>query len=287
MTVAKILVPIRGDGKGANVFSHAAAVARRFNSHIAALHSRPRPEDILPFGVPMPAAFREQMAASAREVADLEEGNLRKVFEEQASALGIEVVSVMPPPADRVTASWHEATGKQIETIRVHGRLADLVVVAKPDRDRNLGANTLKSALFSTGRPVLMCPDRTDAPVAVGDRLVIAWGGTTENARAVALAMDLIHAATEVTVLTIGTIDSGATAEELVAYLAIRGIKARLERVAVRGGVGATLLAESQSLGADLLVMGAYSHSHAHETLFGGATQHVVDHGAIPVVMVH
>ena len=43
----------------------------------------------------------------------------------------------------------------------------------------------------------------------------------------------------------------------------------------------------AESVGADLLVMGAYSHSHEHESVFGGATQYVVDQTGMPVVMVH
>ena len=287
MTIAKILVPVRGDGKGDNVLAHAAAVASRFNSHIAVLHSRPRPDDVMPFGVPVAASFRALLLEQASSLADSEEGHLRERFEIFARDHGIWVVSDLPPPMDRVTASWHEATGKQIETIAIHGRLADLVTVAKPDRDRNLGANTLKSALFATGRPVLMCPDAKEPPASVGERVMIAWGGTTENARAVALAMPLIQAAAEVTVLTVGGVENGATAEELASYLAIRGVGAALRTVPRSDSVGATLLSEAASAGADLLVMGAYSHSHAHETIFGGATQHVVDHAEFPVVLVH
>ena len=61
--------------------------------------------------------------------------------------------------------------------IRRHGRLADMICVAKPDVDRSLGANTLKAALFHTGRPVMMCPPTETAPDALGARVAIAWNG--------------------------------------------------------------------------------------------------------------
>lgn len=32
--IRKVLVPVRGDGKGGNVLAHAAALARGFNGHI-------------------------------------------------------------------------------------------------------------------------------------------------------------------------------------------------------------------------------------------------------------
>jgi len=32
--ISKILVPVRGDGKGDNVLAHAAVLARGFNAHL-------------------------------------------------------------------------------------------------------------------------------------------------------------------------------------------------------------------------------------------------------------
>jgi nucleotide-binding universal stress UspA family protein len=67
--VTTILVPIRGDGKGEGMLDHALAVARRFNAHITVVHCRPRPEDMLPFGVYAPASFRQEITASAAALA--------------------------------------------------------------------------------------------------------------------------------------------------------------------------------------------------------------------------
>ncbi len=287
MPIAKLLVPVRGDGKGANVLAHAAVVARRFNAHIAVLHSRPQPDQMVPFGVPLPASYREKLMDSAKTLADEEEGHLKAIFERTAAEMGLEIVTEGLPPHDRPSISWHEATGKQIDTIRIHGRLADLVLAAQPDNDRNLGANTLKSALFATGRPVLMCPPSEKAPETIGERIVVAWAGTAESARAVALGMDLIQGAAEVTVLTLGSADGGAPADELVDYLALRGVTARHHNAPQKGDVGEALVAHTKSLGGDLLLMGAYSRSHFSETVFGGATQSVIDEADIPVVLVH
>jgi nucleotide-binding universal stress UspA family protein len=172
--------------------------------------------------------------------------------------------------------------------IKSHGRLADLVVVARPDRDRNLGRNTLKAALFNTGRPVLVCPPAEVPPEVLGERLAIAWNGSMEASRAVALALPLIQEAREIVVLDGGVGDHGATGEELMRYLAIRGVGARCEPIHADDNPGATILSAAAGVArADLLVMGAYGHSREHETIFGGATQYVVDHTMMPVVMVH
>ncbi len=57
--------------------------------------------------------------------------------------------------------------------------------------------------------------------------------------------------------------------------------------VPVRGdGKGENVLAAAAA-GADPLMMGAYSDSREQESVFGGATQHVVDRTTMPVIMVH
>ena len=43
----------------------------------------------------------------------------------------------------------------------------------------------------------------------------------------------------------------------------------------------------AKTAAADLIVMGAYSRSRENETVFGGATQTVVDRAEMPILMVH
>jgi len=279
MTVRRIVIPIRGDGKGENVLAHAAALARRYGAHVEALHCRARVEDLMPYGVPVPAFLRRQIEESAHGVADQEEAKLREKYRALLGPLGLE--------GGEATASWREAPGKQVDVIKSNGRLADIVVVAKPDRDRNLGANTLKAALFNTGRPVMMCPPRADHPATLCDRVAVAWNGSIEAARAVALTSGILQRASEVTVLSGGDEVHGATSDDLVAYLAARGVAARLERFDAGRKVGKTLLRRSADLGVDTLVMGAYGDSHERESVFGGNTQIVVDNATLPVIFVH
>ena len=59
MTVRTILVPVRGDGKGERVLDHALNFARHYSAHLDVVHCRPRPEDLLPFGVSVPAILKK------------------------------------------------------------------------------------------------------------------------------------------------------------------------------------------------------------------------------------
>ena len=49
--------------------------------------------------------------------------------------------------------------------------------------------------------------------------------------------------------------------------------------------VGAGLLGAARDFGADLLTMGAYSHSRLRQLILGGVTRHVLENAEIPVLM--
>ena len=281
-----ILTPIRSDGKADNVLAHAAALGRRYNSHVSAVHCRPRPEDMLPYGVPIPRFLKEQIAKSATSLADSDEAELRSEFDRIIAKYGLSFSET--PDYTRPTASWREVMGKQADIMRSYARLANMVVVAQPDHELNLGSNTLKAALFHSGRPVMMCPPREAPPETLGARVAIAWNGSLEASRAVNLCRILIRCADSITILTTGRETPGATADDLVAYLGRRGISAGIDRFETRGrNVGQALLDHAGEAGADTLIMGAYGDSHERETIFGGNTQTIVDHAKMPVVFVH
>jgi hypothetical protein len=48
-----------------------------------------------------------------------------------------------------------------------------------------------------------------------------------------------------------------------------------------------TSMAQAQELGADLLVKGAYTQSRLRQMIFGGPTQHILEHAELPVLMAH
>lgn len=283
--LSRILVPVRGDGMGEVVLSHAAVLAHRHKAHIVVAHCRPSPEAMFPYSRALPSFARETFLKQAAELSDQEEAGLRDKLHEVA--LSRDLQETNRPDGSRASIEYVEETGRMMDVVRHNGRLADLIVVAKPDRDRNLGTNTLKAGLFQTGRPVLMCPPASEAPKDFGAHIALAWNGSLEAARMVALTLDLAEAADEVTVLCGGKgVPHGATTEELVAYYALRGVTARINRFDAKNP-GSMLLEKAREAGAEMLLMGAYGVSHERETLLGGNTQAVVDKAEMAVVMAH
>ena len=77
-----------------------------------------------------------------------------------------------------------------------------MIVMSRPDADTAAAYNrAIESALFESGRPVLLSPPT--APKQIATNIMIHWNGSTEQARANALAMPLLHLAGRVTVLTV------------------------------------------------------------------------------------
>ena len=45
------------------------------------------------------------------------------------------------------------------------------------------------------------------------------------------------------------------------------------------------MLAAAQEFGADMMTMGAYSHSRLRQLILGGVTRHVLENANLPVLM--
>ena len=139
--------------------------------------------------------------------------------------------------------------------------------------------------LFDSGRPVVIAPKRT--PSAIGRRVCIAWNGTGESASAVLSMLPWVRSADAVCVLHSEDYQRrGPAAAELLDYLAIHGVRAELHSFrAIDKDVGAGLLAACAKFDADLLGMGAYSHSRLRQLILGGVTRHVLEKASLPVLM--
>lgn len=286
MTLRSILVPVRGDGLGEGVLDHALCLAKRHSAHLEVLHCRPKPEDMIPYGIPIPASLRKSLTASATTLADEQEGEIRKLFDDYCAKRGIEEVNGYPWPKDKVSATWREAVGKQANVIGLRGRMCDLIVVSKPDRDQNLGLNTLQAALVESGKLVLMCPPK---PVQdLGARVAIAWNGSGEAARAMTAALPILRKADAVVLLATSDRKLAVSAEEAKIYLETHGASCSIQSFK-RGSqsVPKLLLDSAKQAGADCLLMGAYGQSRQREIIMGGVTQYVVDHADLPILFMH
>ncbi len=289
MPIKYIIAPVRGDGKGESVLGLAMAVGRKFGSHIDVLHVHAKPEDMIPFGVPVPRMFRQTIMDAAGNIAHQEEERLRGIFDEYCARHDAEIVPVETPeyPADRLSISWREEAGKQVSVIRDLGPMTDLIVLARPDAESDLGMNSLMCALFDVRKLTAVAPPQVSEEV--GEHVAIAWNGSGEAARSVTWALPLLAKARNVTVLIAPDENNPAkTDEALRRYLRLHGILAESRAFKIgRRDIGGPLLEAAGKAGADMLVMGAFGAEKRHELVLGGVTQYVIEHSDLPLIMAH
>ncbi len=208
-----------------------------------------------------------------------------KIRKEQANwAAGLRtIVEAWKPDAERqgVRAELIDVEGDAADVVIEHGRRADAIVVARPaEHESQRAHDCMHAALFDTGCPVLVVPPGFRGPL--GRVVAIAWKDDERAAKAVRAALPILRRAQAVHVLSAGE------GPVLPPVLAEHEIAATPHLVT--GGDGTTgdrILRAAHQLGADLLVMGAFSHQPWRERLFGGVTRTMLAAADLPLLMLH
>lgn len=274
MSMRAILVPLEQNDYTQSVLACAHLLAGRFGGHIQGFAFFPMYEvygfgDMTPLWV-TEGRPSEELAGEARKVFD------RFMRQEAPSGAGGAPVSF----------SWLTESDPGDIFVASHARVFDITILGRPGYDPSgPRSSTLEAVLFESGRPCLIAPPT--APRELGDNIVIAWNRSTETALAVAHAMPLLHQAKRVTILTVeGGSVPGPSGDELANGLKLNGIET--QAVTVNPGKrtsGEMILDYSASIGADLLIKGAYTQSRLRQMIFGGATSHILGNANLPVFM--
>ena len=280
----KAILVVVGDATAAAAVDAALAVARRFGSHIVGLHAVTT-EYAVVFGGEMGFSISSEVDRTLEREAQERRDQARRLFREKMAAAGVPLVPAAAPGTGP-TAEWREEDGRQNAVTGTLGRAFDLIVVEQPTKLASLAEATLEDALFESGRLVLMVPAGT--PAQFGDNISIAWNGSTETARTVALSMPFLLQAREVKVVSVESgLVPGPSGADLATSLARHGINVTSRHVQTKNPPGEMMLAEAKAHGADLMVKGAYTQSRLRQMIFGGATRQIINEATIPVLMAH
>jgi nucleotide-binding universal stress UspA family protein len=287
MTMRGILVHVDEHRALQSVLSCALLAARRFNGQMDGLHARPGAPRIIPVapeGAFIPASeIVEDLERADRDL----DRQLRERFETFMREHGVATVGSVLPGAE-VAAAWRDDGLAGYEALGGLGRAYDLIVVGRPLPGAAVPSmSALEAALFESGRPILIAPPTP--PQRLGEVVVVAWNGSTETARTIALAMPFLSQAETVVVLSVeeGMVP-GPSGAEVAQGLMRNGIAARTQQIrAGERSTGAAILEECAAQGADLLLKGAYTHSRLRQMIFGGATSHILGNAGLPVIMAH
>jgi nucleotide-binding universal stress UspA family protein len=279
MSMKTILVPMESHDASRSALETALLLARRNNSYIEGFALR---WPIIEFaGVDMMGGL--PLERYTQDIAD-EAKKARQIFE---TFMQKHDVPRSTETTESLSFGWLDNASEGESLIGSYGRVFDVIVMNRSDaKSTPLHYRAIESGLFESGRPILLSPP--SPPREIATNVLIAWNCSTEQARAIALAMPLLQKADRVTVLTVngGTGVPGPSAEQLIRYLQRNGIVAEPQRVELNGrNTGEAILEATESLGCDLLIKGAYTQSRLRQMIFGGATQHVLANAALPVLL--
>ncbi len=269
MTYRTIVLQLADDAGNEARLRAALALAQRFGARLLAVHVTPPP--IVPVGYGEGAAYvgpeiLEIQREAARAVAERLEATFHAVCEPGSGA------------------EWRHVQGDPGELLARIARTADLTIGPRFEARglEALALQPIEQVALSAGGPVLLVPVEGFSP-ELGRTVLVGWNGRKEAARALKDALPFLSTAREVELLAIGE-EAGQSLDDAVAMLERHGVAARGRQVAEEVDAGGQLLARLEELGADLLVMGIYSHARLRELVLGGATRHVLRQARAPVL---
>ena len=261
--------------------SLAVALARRWNAHVTGIHlvyARVQVPPSLSYALGTEAtrnaiAYEDKLNADA-EAADAELGER---FRSHCAQLGVD-------------AEFHPVgRGKTLQDAIRIARNSDLAITRHAAEGEQPELMSPDGVLIAAGVPVLVVPDGWEGN-AIGDRVVIGWNESPEARRAISGAMAIIVGAKLATVLVINpglTPQHGAEpGADIASYLARHGAHVEVDRAdSSDDSIAETMLRYAVDHGADLLVLGAYSHARWREVLFGGTTKSLMKEMPVPVLI--
>lgn len=203
--------------------------------------------------------------------------------------------AALPPQGPLLYAHNLDVAPEDLQAIAAReSRCAELVIFGQPEEIDNSDLDTeiFLGALTGGGRPCLMLP-RWIKPHAYGKRILVAWRGSAEAARALHGAMPFLQQADAVRVCLAnpraereGEDERGMA--ELASFLTRRGVK--VEEPVIRESWEAAermIASELEGFNADMLVMGAYGRSRLLQDIFGGMTAQMVREAKVPILLAH
>ena len=185
---------------------------------------------------------------------------------------------------NRVTeVEWRCAQDFPSRYIVQQARASDILVVGEAGRATIADPFVQVSPsdlVMQTGRPLLVVPDACNWLDLRS--VMIAWKDTAEARRAVADALQLLHKASDITIVEIVEEQADRTAalsrvKDVAAWLSRHGVSASGQVPEECGEAGGLLERIASEVGAGVVVAGAYGHSRLREWILGGVTRRLVN----------
>lgn len=171
-------------------------------------------------------------------------------------------------------------------------RMSDKVFVTKGLSDNQDFHRIMRGLLFASPAGVVLNA-KSIAQTLGAQKVMIAWDRSLPATRAVHRALPILKQAGEVVIAVFDPLmrkgsHDGDPGVDLAAWLTRHGCTVEVNQYPSGGReIGEAITTEAFEVGADLVVMGGYTHSRMLELWFGGTTQTMVEQTGLPVLMAH
>ncbi|MCP3054170.1 universal stress protein [Aurantimonas marianensis] len=274
--IRDIAVQVDGSHGDAAKMSHADMIAAMFDAHIVALLTNYLQTGPIPMG-PGRAWLRSELHKRGVQLGDAAETHARERL----------ATSRMSTELRRIDYDDQEL-GSRVGPL---ARAVDLVVVGRPHGDGGQWPEMFEAVIFDAGAPAYVVP-----PDAVNarkpDTILIAWKDAVECSHAIKAALPFLQRAKQVYLVSVAETSSDEErhrepAADMARHLARHGIAVEIRHLPRWEDAAAGLLNEASSLGAELIVVGAYGRTRLRQMLFGGVTRELLTRSPIPLLMAH
>jgi nucleotide-binding universal stress UspA family protein len=277
MTIKDIVVNLGLGDSGGSVGDYAVSVAAALDAHLTAI--------AFAYDAVVPVAATGYIPPEVIETQQRDSRALADAAIERLTAAATRAGIAAEPT---VLAASFAGAGDQFSLI---ARRFDLSIVGQAEPDTGaIEELIVESALFESGRPVILVPYIQKAPLKL-DRVMVCWDGSRPAARAIADAMPLLERAGLVEVVIVAN-ERGKQDEipgaDMGQHLARHGLKVEVKRIAMGDiDVADALLSHAADSSADFIVMGGYGHSRWREFVLGGVTRSILRSMTAPALMAH
>ena len=256
MSWARIMAPLAGGARDAEILKAAVALAAPFKAELAAVHAPADIADLMPWmGEGFMGGVQITAMDSLKEAAAEGERMARAAVDACGYAKSTLVALESPVWAG----------------LSMEGRLSDVVVFDdEAARGRGPLAEAFQQIVADEQRPTIVARPG----LKTGGVAMVAWDGGKEASRAARTALPLLEKASRVVIVAAPSASSRTfDAGRLREFFALRGVKSEVELLTESGDAAHLLLAASARLSADILVAGAFGHPRLQEYIFGGTTR--------------
>jgi nucleotide-binding universal stress UspA family protein len=184
--------------------------------------------------------------------------------------------------AREVVSDWQVVSNA--DELVARGRQADLMVFSA-DKGQ-LDIYTPASLVMAIGGPAIIAP--TAAAPADFRRVLVAWNGSREAARALHAAWPIITNADRVDVLIVSPDGLRGSEGGLQRHFERHGVKPNLiVDESEDGAAGKVLRRQVEALSPDLVVMGLYGRTRIREFVLGGVSRDMLSEPKVPLFVCH